>query len=211
MARPVMKVVRISLVAGTALAGLVSTSAQAHLMATGMGPVYDGIAHYGSSPEDFLPVIVLGLFAGLRGARHARLSMSTLTPAWIAGGLVALLGLAPPGVALPTATAGFFLVIGGMLAANVDLAPISCALVAGVLGLVRGSADLAGVANGVPPILTLLGMAASAFAIFSLAASLTLPLTRLWMVVAARVGGSWLAALGLLLAGWIVRYGAQVR
>jgi hydrogenase/urease accessory protein HupE len=175
-----------------------------------MGPIYDGIAHYGSSPEDFLPVIVLGLFVGLRGARHSRLSLSTLTAAWLTGGLAALLGLVPPGVALSTGTAGLFLLIGGMLAANVDLAPQSCALVAGVHGLVRGSADLAGAAGALPPVLSLLGMAASAFAILSLAASLTLPLTRLWMVVVARVGGSWLAALGLLLVGWIVRDGAHV-
>jgi hypothetical protein len=31
------------------------------------------------------------------------------------------------------------------------------------------------------------------------------------MIVAARVGGSWLAALGLLFAGWLLRYGAQVQ
>jgi hypothetical protein len=31
------------------------------------------------------------------------------------------------------------------------------------------------------------------------------------VIVAARVGGSWLAALGLLLAGWILRYGAFIR
>jgi hypothetical protein len=30
------------------------------------------------------------------------------------------------------------------------------------------------------------------------------------MIVAARVSGSWLAALGLLLAGWILRFGAVV-
>jgi hypothetical protein len=31
------------------------------------------------------------------------------------------------------------------------------------------------------------------------------------MIVAARVSGSWLAALGLLFAGWILRYGARVQ
>ena len=31
------------------------------------------------------------------------------------------------------------------------------------------------------------------------------------MIVAARVAGSWAAAAGLLLAGWLVRYGAQVQ
>jgi hypothetical protein len=57
----------------------------------------------------------------------------------------------------------------------------------------------------------LLGMTASVFAVFAIAASLTIPLKRLWIIVAARVGGSWIAALGLLLVGWIVRYGAFTR
>jgi len=60
-------------------------------------------------------------------------------------------------------------------------------------------------------LVSLAGMAAAAAAVFVLAASLTLPLTRLWMIVAARVAGSWMAALGLLAAGWVIRYGALAR
>ena len=52
-------------------------------------------------------------------------------------------------------------------------------------------------------------MVASVFVVFAVAASITLPLTRAWMVVAVRVSGSWLAASGLLLAGWVLRYGAR--
>jgi hypothetical protein len=56
---------------------------------------------------------------------------------------------------------------------------------------------------------SLAGMAASAFVLFAIAASLSLALTRAWMVIAVRVSGSWLAASGLLLAGWVWRYGAR--
>jgi hypothetical protein len=59
--------------------------------------------------------------------------------------------------------------------------------------------------------LNTLGMAGTAAVLFALAASVTLPLSRLWMIVAARVAGSWVAAAGLLLAGWLLRYGAQVQ
>jgi hypothetical protein len=52
-------------------------------------------------------------------------------------------------------------------------------------------------------------MAASVFVVFAIAASISLPLTRAWMVIAVRVSGSWLAASGLLLAGWVWRYGAR--
>jgi hydrogenase/urease accessory protein HupE len=54
------------LVAGFAL--LCSPSrAAAHLVTTGMGPVYDGIAHLLLTPEDLVPVLAIALYAGLRG------------------------------------------------------------------------------------------------------------------------------------------------
>ncbi len=197
--------------AAIALAVLAPAGAQAHLVSSGMGPVYDGISHFGLSPEDFLPVIALAFFAGLRGPAHARLTLAVLVPAWLAGGFVALFGLAFPTLALPVATAFLFLLIGGLLATNFDVPPPVCAGVAACLGIVRGAGDLAGVSLSGAHFLTLVGMTACVFAVFALAASVTLPLQRLWMIVAARVSGSWLAALGLLFAGWILRYGARIQ
>jgi urease accessory protein len=197
-----------------ALAGaiLVPQVAEAHLVVTGMGAVYDGISHFGLSPEDSLPVGALALYAGLRGPVHARLLMATLPIAWLTGGLMATLsGAALPPILLPAITAVILLGIGGLLASNLEAAPTPCAVVAAVLGLVRGAADLEGAAATGASILTLLGMCASVFAVFALAASVTLPLRRFWMIIAARVTGSWLAAVGLLLAGWIMRYGARVQ
>ena len=79
------------------------------------------------------------------------------------------------------------------------------------MGLVRGAADLEGAPTSGASILALLGMCLSVFVVFALAASVTLPLRRFWMIIAARVTGSWMAAVGLLLAGWIMRYGARVQ
>ena len=129
--------------------------------------------------------------------------------AWIAGGSLAMGGVSLPAVVLPAVTAALFLAIGGLLAANAQLVPRLTAIAAATLGAVRGLADLAGVGPSLPHTGALLGMAGCVFALFALAASLTLPLKRLWMIVAVRVGGSWLAATGLLLAGWIWRYGAR--
>ena len=39
-----------------------------HLMNTGLGPFYDGLAHFFTTPEDVLPVLALALWSGLRGA-----------------------------------------------------------------------------------------------------------------------------------------------
>lgn len=198
-------------VAVAVLALVVPAVAQAHLVATGMGPIYDGVSHFGLSPEDWLPVIALGLYAGLRGPAHARAALAAVTLGWLGGGAVAMAGLAPPPIVLPALTALLYLGVGGLLAANRDFKPAVAAGAGVALGLVRGLADLAGVVGSLAHALTLLGMAASVFVVFALAVSVTLPMRRIWMIVAARVGGSWLAALGLLFAGWILRFGAAVQ
>jgi urease accessory protein len=154
-------------------------------------------------------VVALAFFAGLRGPATARLLLAVLPLAWLAGGMIAFSGAAVPATTLSLAAAVAFLAIGGLLAANVQLPPAVCAAAAFGLGVLRGFADLSGTAFSGGHLLTLAGMAASVFVVFALAASLTLPLKRFWMIVAVRVGGSWLAALGLLLAGWVWRYGAR--
>ena len=185
--------------------------AQAHLVATGMGPIYDGVTHFGLSPEDYLPAVALGLYAGLRGPAPARIGLAAVTLGWLGGGALALSGPTLSPLVLQAATAALYLVIGGMLAANRNLGPVFGAAVGVALGLIRGAADLMGVAGSAAHVLSLLGMGACVFAVFALGASITLPLQRHWMIVAARVSGSWLAALGLLLTGWIVRFGAVAR
>lgn len=202
-----MKLTR--LIAAVSIIALAPAVAEAHLVASGMGPVYDGISHFALSPEDYLPVIALGLFAGLRGAQQARVALASLPSAWFAGGLAALLGAAIPPLWLSAATAVLLLFVGGLLAANQKTPLAVCIIAAVLLGIVRGLADLLGATLDAQTVLTLAGMTASVFVVFALAASLTLPLERLWLIVAARVGGSWLAALGLLLAGWILRYGSR--
>jgi urease accessory protein len=193
------------------LASLAPTPAQAHLVVSGMGPLYDGISHFALSPEDFLPVIALALFAGLRGPAHAR-ALSWMIPlAWLAGGVLAMMTLTPSEIALSATTAVLFLLVGGLLAANLRLSIATCAGLGALLGVVRGMADLVSVRESPVHILMILGMGATTFATFAIAASVTLPLKRLWMVVVARTIGSWLAALGLLFAGWILRYGAVAR
>lgn len=199
----------LTLAAALATALAVPTAAQAHLVATGMGPLYDGVVHFGLSPEDYLPVVALAFFAGLRGATSSRSLLAVLPLAWVAGGLAAFAGLAPPPAALAAATAVMFLVIGCGLAANLDLPRWASALAAAALGLLRGLADVAGVAPSLPHLGSLAGMAAAVFTVFAIAASLILPLSRAWMLIAVRVSGSWLAASGLLLAGWVWRYGAR--
>jgi hypothetical protein len=175
-----------------------------------MGPLCDGISHFAFSPEDVLPVVALAFLVGLRGKVHARSALAVLPPAWFTGGFVALCTTVPFLPALSVLTALLYLAIGGALAADAAVPVAGCAALSVLLGLVRGSADLAGVPAFPRNFVVLLGIAVSVFVVLALAASVTLPLRQVWAIVATRVSGSWLAALGLLLAGWIWRYGALV-
>jgi hydrogenase/urease accessory protein HupE len=56
---------------------LAATPAQAHLMNSGFGPFYDGLAHPLISPEDLLPAVAMTLLASCW--RRYRLRGS---PAW---------------------------------------------------------------------------------------------------------------------------------
>lgn len=64
---------------------LSSGNAEAHLITTGLGPVYDGVAHFALSPEDLIPVIGLTDFAGLRGPAHGRCTLFVLPAFWLVG------------------------------------------------------------------------------------------------------------------------------
>ena len=78
---------------------LLPAIARAHLTDTGLGPIYDGIAHLLLSFDDLLPVLALAMLAGLNGAPAGRLLLFVLPVAWLAGGISgALVGsaAAPP-------------------------------------------------------------------------------------------------------------------
>jgi hydrogenase/urease accessory protein HupE len=202
---------RALLPAAAATAVLSPVAAQAHLVVSGMGPLYDGVVHFGLSPEDFLPVIALAFFCGLRGAATARLTFAVLPAAWFIGGMMAMLGLVPPHLFITVGTAVMLMIVGGLLASDAKLPASLCALAAAALGIVRGMADLSDTDPSAGHVLTLLGMCATLAAVYAIAASLTLPLKRVWMIMTTRVAGSWMAALGLLLIGWILRYGDVIR
>jgi len=185
--------------------------AEAHLLATGLGPFYDGISHFGFSPQDILPVVTLALFVGLRGPAPCRAAALALPGGWMLGGVAGLAGLPWPPIAASVASAAVLLAAGGLLAANLKAGARACAAAAGGLGLICGLGDVGGVELTPGSLVSIAGMAGAAATVFVLAVSLTLPITRLWLIVAARVAGSWIAALGLLVAGWVIRYGALAR
>jgi hydrogenase/urease accessory protein HupE len=177
--------------------------ADAHLVTTGLGPVYDGIAHFAVSPPDVALVVALTLLAGMRGARAGRGLLTALPPAWLAGGAAGLFLPVSTGFDVPLAAC--FLITGILVAADRNLAAGSVAALAAFIGAFHGF--LAGSALSDAPSggLELLGGLVALVVVATLVAGAVVSLRVFWARVAVRVLGSWIAATGLLMLGWALR------
>jgi hydrogenase/urease accessory protein HupE len=195
-------VVRVGLLAGLGVF-LWPARAEAHLVTTGLGPVYDGISHLVLSPDDLLPVLAMGLLAGLNGAASSRLALFALPGAWLAGGIA---GVAIGGASLPSAVTSIsFLVVGGLTAADRRLTPVVVSGLAIGLGLVHGWQNGAGLAEAQREALGLLGITGAIFTLVALVAAFVVSLRLPWTRIVVRVAGSWIVAIGLLMLGWALR------
>lgn len=188
------------LVAATAL--LCSPSrAVAHLVTTGMGPVYDGIGHLLLTPEDLVPVLAIALYAGLRGAVAGRRTMFLLPVGWFVGGLAGSAVTMVTAFPLPALS---FLLLGVLVAADLRLPPAAVSGLASVFGLVHGFLNGATLRDGAGT-LGLLGIMAMLFVLVTLVSALIVSLEKQCARIAVRVAGSWIAAVGLLAFGWAMR------
>lgn len=178
---------------------MIPFSIHAHLVTTGLGPLFDGIGHVVITPQDLLPVVALALLGGLGGKAYGRRVLFVLPAAWFVGGLLGLvLGWSIP---IPVTTISF-LVLGGMVAADRPMESRVGTGLAVALGVFHG--QISGVEMGEAGLgLTgLLGTVGTLFVLVSLVAGLVVSLRRPWTRIAVRVAGSWIVAMGLLYAGW---------
>lgn len=180
-------------------------AADAHLMTTGLGPVYDGISHLFLTFDDLLPVVAMALLAGLNGPATGRRALFILPGAWLVGGLAGFLtGVAP----LPAGVTSLSLLLLGILtAADRKLAPAVVTALAVALGMVHGWLNGAAIALAGREATGLAGIAGAVFLIVALLSALVVWLRQPWTRIAVRVAGSWIAAIGLLLLGWTLRRG----
>ena len=182
---------------------LLPQAAHAHLVTTGLGPLYDGITHFLVSFEDLLPVIALSLLAGLNGPQAGRRALFVLPAAWLLGGLAGYTTGTAPGSAWITAFSA--LVLGVLVAADRRLPAGLVALLAALLGLLHGWLNGAGIATANREGLALLGIGGAVFVAVSLLAALSASVETQATRIAVRVAGSWIAAIGLLMIGWQLR------
>jgi len=175
-----------------------------HLMNTGLGPFYDGLAHFFTTPEDVLPVIALSLFAGLRGPAGGRTALFTLPAAWLAGSVAGRL-FAPHWI-WPVASAVLTIALGILAAADRPLPPAAVGALAVLLGLWNGSWNGIEIARARAPLVgNAIGAACAVFAVVALVAALAAAVRAPWARIAVRVGGSWIGAAGLFMLGWALR------
>lgn len=182
---------------------LCALPAEAHLNTTGMGPFYDGLMHFLMSPEDIVPVLALALLAGLRGASYGRRALFTLPVAWLLGGLAGLSAAAMK--PHPFIAAAWFLMLGGLLAADARISLRVVTALAALLGIYHGYLNGAGMGEFATASVALLGLVFGIFVLIALAAAFVVRLRANWARIAVRVAGSWIAASGLLMLGWAVR------
>jgi len=179
--------------------------AEAHLNSTGMGPFYDGLMHFLLSPEDIIPVLALALLAGLRGASYGRRALFALPIAWFVGALAGLTSL--PANAHPFLAAAWFLLLGGLVAADATLSLRATTAIAVLLGFNHGYLNGTGMGQSLSVLGILLGLVCGVFVLVALIAAFVVRLHASWTRIAVRVGGSWIAASGLLMLGWAIHGG----
>jgi hydrogenase/urease accessory protein HupE len=178
-------------------------AAHAHQVSTGVGPFYDGVVHFFVSFEEVLPVLALALLAGLQGRRHGRWLIALLPVSWLAGAALGLAGSSRLTASLPVLA---LLILPGALAAwNRALAVGFVAVLAAGFGILAGYSN--GVAMGAAGagMFGVLGAGCAVFAVTTLVTAMVASLRAAWMRIVARVAGSWLAALGMLAIGWMLR------
>ncbi len=173
----------------------------AHLVTTGLGPVYDGIGHLVMTPEDLVPALAIALFAGLRGAAPGRRALFVLPLAWFVGGL---LGVTMEGLPALPVSAVSFLILGVLVAADLNLSQRPFTAVVVLVGFVHGVLNGVALREGAG-ILGLVGIMATLFVIVAIVSAFIVSLKQPWTRIVVRVSGSWVAAIGMLMFGWMMR------
>jgi len=182
---------------------LLPATADAHLVNTGFGTFYDGVAHLFITPSDILVVLGLGLLAGLCGAPASRAAIIAMPAVWLTGELIGSTYSAI--ITLPWLTTLSFGLVGVLVASNAKMPRPVLLVLTGAAGLLHGFVNGATMAAAGTDRLGMLGAATAVFVVITLLAALVVSLRAQWSRIAVRVAGSWIAAIGLLMIGWLVK------
>ena len=105
--------------------------------------------------------------------------------------------------ALPVAAISF-LILGVLVAADLKLSQKSFTAIVVVVGFVHGVLNGVALKEGAG-ILGLIGIMATLFVIVAIVSAFIVSLRKPWTKIVVRVAGSWVAAMGMLMFGWLMR------
>ena len=189
---------------GTAAVLLASPPpARAHLVQTGFGGFYDGLTHLMITPSDLLLVLGLALLAAQNGTAAGRSLLLALPLGWLAGGWI---GMQLPGEpTLPVVTTLSFTLVGLLVALQARLGARVLVGLALLCGGLHGVVNGATMNHGGGQQLALIGAVSGVFVLTAFISGQFVGMRQHWIGIALRVAGSWMAAAGLLMLGWLVR------
>ena len=175
----------------------------AHLVQTGFGGFYDGMAHSVVTPEDAMVMVALALLSALGGKEQARLLVVAVPLDWFVAGGCALVfpSVLPP----PLATTISFGLVGLLVALNQQLPKPVFLVLAILVACLHGAANGGAMRESELGWLGLAGSCVAVFVVVSLLSACLAGIVKPPARVAVRVGGSWLVAIALLMIGWTIR------
>lgn len=182
---------------------LASGPADAHIVSSRLGDFYGGALHPLTGLPDLVVWLALGLVAALQTPRWSRwivLAFPAGLLAGFAGGLAAGWSADPM-----TVTAALMIGLGILAAAAVRLPGGLLLLLAVLVGAFRGAANASGVEPGTDPTLFGAGLVAAGYAAITLVVAVATTFRRAgapWRTIALQAGGSWIAAIGLMVGGF---------
>jgi hydrogenase/urease accessory protein HupE len=177
-------------------------AAQAHLVDTRLGDFYGGALHPLTDLQQMLPWIALAALTALQSPQRARWVVLCFPVSLLIGCVAALALPEPPFAKLLDVSLVAF--TGLALAAAVAL-PLPALLgITALMGVLHGYENARAMAADTDQILFLSGVTLIGYAVLTLligAAAAFLRGKEGWRPIALRAGGSWVAAVGIMVLG----------
>ena len=104
---------------------------------------------------------------------------------------------------LPVSAISFF-ILGVLVAADLKLSQKSFTAIVVAVGFVHGVLNGVALKEGAG-VLGLIGIMATLFVIVAIVSAFIVSLKKPWTKIVVRVAGSWVAAMGMLMFGWLMR------
>jgi len=187
----------------------VSGSAEAHLVNTRLGDFYGGALHPLTGFEYLLPWLALVILAAFQDIRLGRWLFLIFPLGLLAGGELAR--LAPELTFVAVVNIALIAALGVLVALAAVLPPPVFVALCATIAIVQGYENGRAIELGADWVLFVGGLMAVGYAFVALVSGLTIAFLAQgisWRRIALRAGGSWIAAIGIMVFGFeIMRAG----